>query len=296
MGYQAPLELLDARTDLWVGEHRPDLVDLGGMFRRVVGLDVAAIEPGLSAAHEAWRAVLPEDVQIVRLLSPRAVHVHAPRGNLVKDLVIKVMLPRPNRGWRRIALRLDRSRSFRSHLWAHRLRAIGIDTPRPLGYVERATTPGRYVSFAATEYIFAHTLVDIRDKGMSMLGVGGRAFHAKRALIERVAAVFRSMHAHRMFHADLHAGNLLIDDESVLVIDLESMRRFPLPGRATLRSLVRLNRSFLDTRQISRSDRLRFLRSYLRHQADRRARERTLWKRVLEGTRRKLAELDEAFR
>src|SRR5437870_10258859 len=115
MGYQAPVEVRDLRAVEWQGEHRPELVNLEGIFRQVVELDLAELEPGLASAGEAWRKVLPDDVHIIRMLSPRAVHVHAPRAPLVKDMVIKLMLPRPDTGWRRLTQRLDRSRSHRAH-------------------------------------------------------------------------------------------------------------------------------------------------------------------------------------
>jgi tRNA A-37 threonylcarbamoyl transferase component Bud32 len=298
MGYQAPIELRDRSAELWVGEHRPELVDLSSIFLRLVELELPKLEVGPAAAAEAWRHALPDDVHIIQILSPQAVHVHAPRSPAVKDLVIKVMMPRPDKGWRRLTQRVDRSRSHRAHLWGHRLRAIGIDTPRPLGYVERSHTPARFVSFAVTEYVLAQTLVEVRDQGMSMVGVGGpgSALTEKRALIDRVAKVFRTMHAFGMFHADLHPGNILVTKDAVMIIDLESMRRIVFPNRLVMQNLIKLNRSFTDTRLITRTDRLRFLRAYLRHQADRPHRTRTLWDKVLEGTKIKLLEMGEAFR
>jgi tRNA A-37 threonylcarbamoyl transferase component Bud32 len=297
MGYQAPIEFSDGHAATWKGEHRPEFVNLEGIFRQVIELDVPALEPGLASAGEAWRKALPDDVHIIRMLSPNAVHVHASRAPLVKDMVIKLMLPRPDTGWRRLTQRLDRSRSHRAHLWGHRLRALGIDTPRPLGYIERKDTPARYPSFAVTEYVLAPTLVELRDTGMQMLGVRGpgAALIEKRALIERIATLMRKMHAHGVFHADLHAGNILVTPEAVLLIDLESMRRFAVPHRASVKNLIRLNRAFLDTRIITRTDRMRFLRAYLRHQPDRPNRLRVLWARVLAETELKLNELGEAF-
>lgn len=281
MGYQAPIEFQGADQELWVGEHRPDFVDLERIFRGLVTLDLAALEVGPAAQAEAWRAALPEDVHIIRILSPRAVHVHVPRAPLIKDLVLKLMPPRGDHGWRKLTARMERSRSHRAHLWAHRLRAIGIDTPRPLGYIERATRPSQFPSFAASEHILALTLTEVRDAPMSVLRVGGTALQEKRALIARVAAVLRAMHARRFFHADLHAGNMLILDREVMVIDLESMRRFAISHRAVLRTLVRLNRNFLDPGLLTRTDRMRFLRAYLRHEPDRSQRARQLWAKVL---------------
>src|SRR5262245_8886994 len=101
MGYQAPLDLAGRDEAQWVGEHRPELVDLTSIFQRVVVLDLAALEPGMASASEAWRAALPEDVHIIRMLSERAVHVHVSRAPLVRDLVIKVYLPSADRKWRR---------------------------------------------------------------------------------------------------------------------------------------------------------------------------------------------------
>lgn len=324
MGYQAPLNIADGADAQWVGEHRPELLDLEPLFRRIVSLDVAAVEAGPATAMEAWRAALPEDVVIVRELTPRAVQLHVPRGAVVREIVLKLMVPRPDRGWRRLTERMERSRSHRAHLWAHRLRAIGIDAPRPLGFLERAERPSRFPSFAVSEYVFAETLVKVGEERMQMIGASptGPALAEKRALIHKVAEVLRTMHAHGVFHGDLHPGNILIrralepappaaaapDRASpgspspgelaaaeVFVIDLESMRTFTLAERARIKSLVRLNRAFLDTRLITRTDRLRFLTTYLRHHGARAERTRELWARVLDKTRLKLSELGQVF-
>lgn len=292
MGYQAPIEFRDERSELWVGEHRPELVNLEGIFRQLAGLEAPAVELGASSAGEAWRRALPQDVHIIRILSPRTVHVHAPRAPLIRDMVIKLMLPRPDSGWRRLTQRIDRSRSHRAHLWGHRLRALGIDTPRPLGYVERSTTPARHISFAVTEYVLAPTLLEVRDTGMSMLGIRGpgAALVEKRALISRVAALLRKMHGHGVFHAELDPENLLVAEDAVLVTGVEAMRRFVLPGGAAMRNLLRLHRAFLDARLLTRADRMRFLRTYLRHEADRGARVRALWGELLRRTDVRLPE------
>lgn len=283
MGYQAPLELAVKDDERWVGEHRPELIDLEPIFRRLVDLQVAQLEPGISSASEAWRLALPEDVHIIRMLSPRAVHVHVPRSPTVRDLVIKLYLPHGERTWRRITERTSQSRSHRAHLWGHRLRAIGIDTPRPLGYIERSEKPARHVSFAATEYVLAPTLIELKDTGMSMLRVpGNTAVLEKRALIERLAAVLRAMHAHGMFLVEPTPSTFFISNKEVMVADVDSMNEAFRTGRASVDGLVALHRAFADARALTKTDRLRFLRTYLRHEADRESRVRALWFEVFE--------------
>lgn len=284
MGYQAPLVLPGKDETQWVGEHRPELIDLQPIFERVVELDVAALEPGMSSASEAWRAALPEDVHIIRMLSERAVHVHVSRGAQVRDLVLKVYLPHADRKWRRLTERMERSRSHRAHLWGHRLRAIGIDTPRPLGFVERSEKPSRHPSFAATEYVLAPALLELKDTGMSMLRVPrGSAVLEKRALIERFAAVLRSMHAHGMFLRDLSPSTFLVADKQVIVGDVDAMREAALKrGTAAVEGLVAVHRAFRDAKVLTKTDRLRFLRTYLRHEADRESRVRALWSEIFQ--------------
>ncbi len=259
-------------------------------------IDLDQIAQGGLAALEAWRAVLPDGVMFVRLFSTRCVHLHLPSAATIQHVVVKVALPRPSTGLRRLAETVERSRSHRSHLWAHRLRALGIDTPRPLGYVEHERTPARHASFAAFEHVGAPTLMDIRDGRLSLLptlGAGGIA--EKRALLVRVATLLARMHAHGLFHGDLHPANILVEKDRLLVVDLDSMRSVSFPGRAELKNLVRLNRDFLDTRLVTRTDRLRFLRTYLRSQADPETRLRALWQRLQTATAEKLVERGQAF-
>lgn len=288
MGYAGTLCLRDSRAAVWVGEHRPDLLDLRGIFTRLIEL-----RPDENLPTPAWRQALPPEVHLIRLLGPRTAHVHYP-GAPVPDLVIKMSPARAPSAWRQLTARVRHSRAQRAYLWAHRLRAIGIDTPRPLGFVERETAPTLHPSFVVSEYVFAPTLVEIRDRGF--VTAEGRDFLAeKRAVVQRTAELLRTLHAHGIFHGDLHAGNLLVSDEGLMLIDLESLRTLRLPGRAPLKNLVRLNRDFLDTRLITTADRLRFLAHYLRHQPDPRAARRALFARIHDLTRTKLVERGEAF-
>ena len=287
---------MDQRGDRWVGEHRPELADLSRLFVHLAEMDLRQIEAGGLAALEAWRAVLPDGILFVRMLSTRCVHVHLPSAPSIQHVVMKLVMPKAATGLRRLTEPVERSRSHRSHLWAHRLRALGIDTPRPLGYVEHEKRPARHASFAAFEHVGAPTLMDIRDGRLSLLPtIGQGAIAEKRALIVRVARLLAKLHANGLFHGDLHPANILVEKDRLLIVDLESMRSVSFPGRVALKNLVRLNRDFLDTRLVTRTDRLRFLKAYLEHQADRETQLRLLWDRVRRATEEKLVERGQAF-
>ncbi len=288
MGHRSTWSFRDPRATEWVGEHRPELLDLTPVFGGLVELQPAAEVP-----LEAWRAVLPPEVHLVARLGPRTVHVHQ-KGVGAEHFVLKLSLPRDGSSLRRIAERARRSRAQRAYLWAHRLRALGIETPRPLGFLERAHAPAAHASFSVTEYIFAPSLIELRD-GRLLAGMAPGNLGDKRALLRRVADLFARLHARGLFHGDLHAGNLLVQEGALMVIDLESFRTVRLPRRALTKNLVRLNRDFLDTRQLSTTDRMRFLDAYLKHQPGRRTLRRDLFLRLSEATQAKLRDRGEAF-
>jgi hypothetical protein len=287
MGFQAPIEFDDQARTHWVGEHRPDLAHLAEVFRSIVALDVRALEAGPASAVDAWRAVLPEPLHVVRPLSARAVHVHALRGP-VRDLVLKVSPPSSGSGWQRLTSRIERSRAHRAHLWAHRLRAIGIETPRPLGFVETASAPSRHASFLATEYVDAPILVELREHGLGLLGVRPRecALQEKRALIERVASVLRALEARGYVSDTIDASRLLVTARDVVVLDPGSFREARRRERAWLATLARLDAAFAGWSELTRADRLRFLDAFVRHDPGRPARRRALWTALAPSPRR----------
>jgi serine/threonine protein kinase len=292
MGYLARIELDEREGETWIGEHRPELCDLEPIFSRAIGIDLARLAEGGPAANDAWQAAMPDGVTSMRVLGPRCVHLHVADA-VARDIVVKIVWPRPDDV--RLRNLFERSRSHRAHLWAHRLRALGIETPRPLGYVERRRAPSRSISFAAFEYVGAPTLTEIRDGPWSLLPFTPEGLREKRSLIRRVAELMADLHRKGVFHADLHPSNILVSGESLLLVDLESIRTFALPWRAATRNLVRLNRDFRDTRMITRTDRMRFVQRYLFHDADAPTRRRALWSDVLERTSKKLRDRGESF-
>ena len=271
-----------------MGEHCPDFVPLDRLFRHLAELDFDAVHEGGFSALQAWRAIIPNDVRLVRLFTPRTAYLTVTYGPIIRDIVVKMIPAEQVSGLRRLTEIVERSRAHRSNLWAHRLRALGIETPRPLGYCEFEQSPRRHASFAVFEYIEAPTLLEVRESKLNLPVLSPDAVHEKRALIGHVAAFLRTMHSRGVFHGDLHAGNLLIAESGPMLVDLDSMRTIARRGQLTMKNLVRLNRDFLETSGISRTDRFRFLSTYLQHDADRGPRLRSMWWKVLRLTERKL--------
>lgn len=288
MGYAARLALMDAAGQAWVGEHRAESAELGALLANLPALDVAVLTDEVGAAA-AWAHALPTGVELRAVLRPAVVHLRLSSGP-IREVVVKLVRPSVDRGpigWLR---RFERSRAQRAHLAAHRLQAIGVLAPRPLGYLERRRGPRRHPSFCVYEHLAGRTLLEV---AASRAGPGQRS--ARWVLLRQVADLYARLHQHGIFHADLHAGNLLVTEHGLAPIDLVSLRRISFRERAALKNLARLNRDFLDRGALSTADRYRFLLAYLRHQASPRAQVKGLFRAVLQETLAKLERYGGAF-
>ena len=120
------------------------------------------------------------------------------------------------------ALRRAFSRSRASRSWenAHRLRAYHIATPRPLAMIEERWGPLRRRAWLITE----------RAKGE----VASRYLqrHPDDASLARLADMVAAFGENGLVHGDMKATNFIMSDDSVEVIDLDSMHRpFTAPAR-----------------------------------------------------------------
>lgn len=89
----------------------------------------------------------------------------------------------------------------------------------------------------------------------------------KRRLLRAFGQTVGRMHAAGIFHGDLRLGNILAKEENnswhFFFIDNERTRKFwRLPARLRLKNLVQAN--ILISDRITKTDRMRFFRSYLR--------------------------------
>jgi serine/threonine protein kinase len=109
----------------------------------------------------------------------------------------------------------------------------------------------------------------------------------KRALIEELARFVRRMHDRRVAHRDLKPQNIIAEQTGagswrISIVDADGIRLGPVSRRARAKNIRRLARSFLGDPAVTRTDRLRFVRAYLK--TGERARWKELWRQVARRT------------
>jgi serine/threonine protein kinase len=112
-----------------------------------------------------------------------------------------------------------------------------------------------------------------------------------RELIRKFGRTVGRMHAAGIFHGDLRLGNVLVRRDksgwNIFFIDNERTRKFRrLPARLRLKNLVQANMLISDC--ITRTDRMRFFKSYLHENIDIRGRHKKLANKVDTKTRERL--------
>jgi len=110
------------------------------------------------------------------------------------------------------------SRAWHSWVEAHRLRFLGIATPRPLALIERRLGPLRGRAWLVTEYCEGQNLQDFLA-GHAERGAPAEVLEAARWLFTRLAA-------ERIGHGDLKATNFILNGHELCVLDLDAMRHY----------------------------------------------------------------------
>src|SRR5262249_24489506 len=112
---------------------------------------------------------------------------------------------------------------------------------------------------------------------------------AVRRLTEVAARWVRLFHERGVRHRDLKAANLLVGaDGDLQFIDLVGVRTGRVSPHLRIRGLARLNASFISSNRVTRTDRLRFLCTYLLWGARGRAGWRDWWVQLDRATRAKV--------
>ncbi len=162
---------------------------------------------------------------------------------------------------------LRRTPALRSWVHGHGLRERCLPTPRPLLVLHR-----RRHGLAREGYLLTEKVPDAEDLSRHVAGLGlippGERRRNLRALVEQVARLVRELHRREVAHRDLKAANVLVQrtptGPALWLIDLVGVTRHrALSRRRRLQNLTRLHVSFHRHPLLTRTDKLRFLRSYL---------------------------------
>lgn len=174
--------------------------------------------------------------------------------------------------------------AVRSYLSGQAFRVRGLPTPRPLAVWHR-----RRFGLLQEGYLLVEKVAEARPLREFVEHLTTRPsperIARQRAVIDDLARVLRKVHEYRFSHRDLKAANILISPASsvmssrglrdvppnpdapgdhVWLIDLVGVTQHRKLRRSRqVRDLARLQMSFLDHPDVTRTDRLRFLRTYL---------------------------------
>jgi tRNA A-37 threonylcarbamoyl transferase component Bud32 len=182
------------------------------------------------------------------------------------------------------------SPATRSWLLGHNLRDRGLPTPRPLLLAHHYRLGVPVVSYLVVEKVPAAAGLP-----EAVAAVADLSPDARRRFLHILAAdlgrLIRTMHDRGVSHRDLKAPNILLaDGHTPTLIDLVGVRTGrAVPSSVRVRDLARLNASFLSSRVVSRSDRLRLLTAYLAAPPQMGRSWKAWWSAVARATREKAA-------
>ncbi len=186
---------------------------------------------------------------------------------------------RVNRWFEPLLSLVRRTAALRSWIHGQGLRERGLPTPRTLLIVQQ-----RKLGMFRDGYLLTEKIPDAVDLRTFIERLEALPAAERRALlrghIEQIACLVRELHRRGLSHRDLKAANILLSPEpcpwSLLsrarpplrhqpwLIDLCGVTRHAqLPYHRRVQNLARLNASFSSHRLLTRSDKLRFLRTYL---------------------------------
>lgn len=153
------------------------------------------------------------------------------------------------------------SRARRAWVAANACAMRGISAAAPVVFLERRRRGLLQESYLVCETVDGKMLSEILEQ--RALGTGDR-----RALIRALARYLARMHDRRIANRDLKSENLLVTRPQAgryefFVVDFDGVRLGPVSRRRRIKNLARLLRESRRGPTFTRTDRLRFLRSYL---------------------------------
>lgn len=192
------------------------------------------------------------------------------------------------KGWGTVLKNLFRpSPALRSWLLGHGLRDRGLPTARPLVVLHRYRA-----GVPAEGYIAFELVADGRGLPEAVADLRPGQQYALRTCADRLGRLVRDLHDRQVSHRDLKAPNVMLagpDAEPVLIDLVGVAAGRPVRRTTRVRDLARLNASFLRSPHVTRTDRLRALRAYLRWGLHGRGDWKTWWVEVDRATGAKAA-------
>jgi tRNA A-37 threonylcarbamoyl transferase component Bud32 len=181
------------------------------------------------------------------------------------------------------------SPALRSWIMGQGLRERFIPTARPLAVFHR-----RRHGFSFEAYLLTEEIAEAQDlhrlvKNLQRLPEKERRCQL-RGRIEQIARLVYEVHRRNLTNRDLKASNILLTAESAWLIDLVGMQRWRRLSRSRrVQNLARLHVSFVHAPEITRTDKVRFLRIYLQWGLFGREGWKTWWREVEGATSKKIA-------
>lgn len=171
--------------------------------------------------------------------------------------------------WRyRLSSLFMRSGASRSWVGAGVLLGAGFNTGRPLAAVECRSWGMLAKSFYISEEIPEAKTADAYWREELSALPGAEGLRRRRRFLQKLATLFRSLHALNVYHDDLKDANILVagrdqpGEESFYLLDLEGVRRCRyVSRRRRVKNVVQFNRTM--GRLLRRAERLFWLRAYL---------------------------------
>lgn len=234
-----------------------------GTAHAVRELPRSFVEHMLREPDRLWQANVDRPVK----LSVGSLVVEAELPTIAGLRRVAVKRLRPKNAWKTVASWFRRGRAPEAWYRGHALLARGIPTARPLVVCEpRKNYHGD--GFLVTEW-----LTGAEDLHLYAWDLAKRPVDQRRRRIREVAEaagkIIGRLHDQGFTHRDLKGNNLLVrelpDGVEMFLIDLDGLRQGTRPAQATCcKNLTRIALSAEMHPWVSRTDRLRFLRAYLK--------------------------------
>lgn len=180
------------------------------------------------------------------------------------------------------------------------LLARGIDTPQPVFYIRRRISSFKSDHILATAGI--HNSISLRDYINRNFQKNRFTRKEKRVLIARAAEFLGRLHLSGVYHGDLTARNILVEQGNdvsntrFFLIDLDAVRSTHwISRRRRIKNLDELGRNFLDLKIVSTYDRARFLKTYLEIYQKEKKSFKYLFRDVRQRTTRRLVKHGQRF-